>query len=167
MHRGLVNGLRLRDLTSSIVAVNITCMDSLRFDLPTPDESTKAFWDAAIEEKLLIKRCGACGRAHYYPRPFCPYCWSEDVSWVEASGKATLYTWSVVYHNDLPPFVERVPYVAAVVDLEEGPRMMTNVVACETDHLHVGMDLEVAFQQVAEGVTIPVFRPAGVLQLTS
>ena len=103
---------------------------SPRFDLPTPDPSTEPFWDAARQGRLVIRRCQACRRAHFYPRPFCPSCWSDQVSWEEASGRATLYTWSVVYQNDLPPFGERVPYVAAVVDLEEGPRMMTNVVDC-------------------------------------
>ena len=79
----------------------------------------------------------------------------------EASGRATLYTWSVVHVNDLPPFPERVPYVAALVDLEEGPRMMTNVVDCEFDELEGGMALEVVFEQVSDEplVTVPVFRP--------
>ena len=88
-------------------------------------------------------------------------CWSTNVEWVDASGRATLYTWSVVRRNDLPPFPERVPYVAAVVDLDEGPRMMTNVVDCEFDALEVGMPLEVLFQEISEDVTIPVFRPRG------
>ena len=78
-------------------------------------------------------------------------CWSTNVEWVEASGRATLYTWSVVHRNDLPPFPERVPYVAAVVDLEEGPRMMTNVVDCEFDALEIGMPLEVVFQETSRG----------------
>jgi hypothetical protein len=82
------------------------------------------------------------------------------VSWEEASGNATLYTWSVVYQNDLPPFNERVPYVAAVVDLAEGPRMMTNVVGCEFDDLAVGMALRVDFADVGDGFTVPMFRPA-------
>lgn len=132
----------------------------MRFDLPTPDEETQPFWDAAREEKLLIRRCGSCGEAHFYPRPFCPKCWSEDVTWEEAEGSATLYTWSVVQRNDLPPFPERVPYVAAVVDLVEGPRMMTNVVDCEFEDLEVGMPLAVAYREISDEVTIPVFRPA-------
>ncbi|MDX2690717.1 Zn-ribbon domain-containing OB-fold protein [Streptomyces scabiei] len=101
-----------------------------RFDLPEVDGFTRTFWDAAAGGRLLLRRCGAagCGRAHHYPREFCPYCWSEDVRWEEASGRATLYTWSVVHRNDLPPFGERTPYVPAVVDLAEGPRMMTEVV---------------------------------------
>ncbi len=139
---------------------NIVAMSTARFDLPTPDESTQELWDAALRGELLVKQCASCGRVHYYPRPFCPHCWSEDVSWVQASGEATLYTWSVVYQNDLPPFGDRVPYVAAVVDLKEGPRMMTNVVGCPVDELEVGMPLEVEFEQIAEGTAVPRFRPA-------
>ena len=82
------------------------------------------------------------------------------MAWEDASGRATLYTWSVVRSNDLPPFHERVPYVAAVVDLVEGPRMMTNVVECEFDRLEVGMDLTADFHDVGDDVTIPVFVPA-------
>jgi hypothetical protein len=130
-----------------------------RFDLPSPDLETQPFWDAAKEERLLIRHCNACGEYHFYPRPFCPSCWSEDVEWYDASGRATLYTWSVVYQNDLPPWPARVPYVAAVVDLAEGPRMQTNVVDCEFDVLTDAMELEVVFQATSEDFTIPVFRP--------
>jgi len=132
----------------------------VRFDLPAPDPETQPFWDAAREGRLLVKRCADCGEAHFYPRPFCPYCWSKRVEWEDASGRATLYTWSVVRSNDLPPFHERVPYVAAVVDLAEGPRMMTNIVECDFDRLEVGMDLTADFHDVGDDVTIPVFVPA-------
>ena len=125
-----------------------------RHDLPEADAFTRAYWDAAAEGRLLIRRCGACGRAHHYPREFCPHCWSEDVAWERASGRAALYTWSVVHRNDLPPFGERTPYVAAVVDLAEGPRMMTELVGCAEPA--AGLELEVTFR---EGV--PVFRPRG------
>jgi len=129
-------------------------MAAARYDLPEVDSFTRAYWDAAAEGRLLVRRCGACGRAHHYPREFCPHCWSEDVHWERASGRAVLYTWSVVHRNDLPPFGERTPYVAAVVDLAEGPRMMTEVVECGEPR--AGMELEVAFR---DGV--PVFRPRG------
>ncbi|WP_151480004.1 Zn-ribbon domain-containing OB-fold protein [Streptomyces albicerus] len=148
-----------------------------RFDVPEVDAFTRPYWAAAAAGHLLLRRCGACGRAHHYPREFCPHCWSEDVTWECASGRATLYTWSVVHRNDLPPFGSRTPYVAAVVDLAEGPRMMTEVVDCAEGALKVGMGLEVAFrvtggEGVAGGegaedregaedaVTVPVFRPA-------
>ncbi|MFH8490659.1 Zn-ribbon domain-containing OB-fold protein [Streptomyces longisporoflavus] len=140
-----------------------------RFDLPEPDAFTRPYWDAASQGHLLVRRCGGCGKAHHYPREFCPYCWSEDGVWERASGDATLYTWSVVHRNDLPPFGSRVPYVAAVVDLAEGPRMMTEVIGCEGAELRIGMALEVAFREAGKGeaeegagvgVAVPVFRRA-------
>lgn len=131
-----------------------------RFDLPNPDFETQPYWDAAREHRLLIQRCTSCDRHQFYPRPFCAACWSTDTEWVEASGSATLYSFSVVHQNDLPPFPERVPYVAAVVDLAEGPRMTTNITGCDRDELAIGMDLRVAFEQTADDVVIPVFRPA-------
>ncbi|NGO08471.1 Zn-ribbon domain-containing OB-fold protein [Streptomyces sp. HC44] len=133
-------------------------MTGTRFDVPEVDAFTRPYWGAAARGQLLVRRCEECGRAHHYPREFCPHCWSEDVAWEQASGRATLYTWSVVHRNDLPPFGERTPYVAAVVDLAEGPRMMTEVVECEADALRVGMGLEVAFREAGE-VVVPVFRP--------
>ncbi len=135
-------------------------MTTVRFDLPTPEGDTFEFWEAAKNERLLIKRCGTCGEFSYYPRPFCPKCWSEDVSWYRASGDATLYTWSVIYSNDQPIFRDRVPYVAAVVDLAEGPRMMTNIIDTPFDDLRVGMDLKVRFMPISDEFTIPVFVPA-------
>ena len=131
----------------------------LRRDAPLPDAETRPYWDAAAEGRLIIRRCNACGRAYFYPRDFCPRCWSEDVEWIDASGRATLYTWSIVRRNDLPQWVDRVPYVAAVVDLEEGPRMMTNVVGIEPEDLVEGMALVVDFRQ-DEDLTVPIFRPA-------
>jgi uncharacterized OB-fold protein len=131
-----------------------------RLDLPTPDDYSRTWWDAATDGRLLVVRCLRCGRAHLYPRPFCPRCGSDDVSWEEASGEAVLYTWSVVHRNDLPPFNEKVPYVAAIVDLVEGPRMVTNVVDCDPEELDVGMRLRVDFRDLGEGYSIPVFRPA-------
>ncbi|MEV4946286.1 Zn-ribbon domain-containing OB-fold protein [Streptomyces sp. NPDC053755] len=127
---------------------------------PEPDPFTRAYWEAAAGGRLLLRRCASCGRAHHYPREFCPHCWSEDVEWEPASGRATLYTWSVVHRNDLPPFGERVPYVAAVVDLAEGPRMMTEIVDVPEADLGIGMELELGFRAEGE-CTVPVFRRSG------
>nr|WP_231626724.1 Zn-ribbon domain-containing OB-fold protein [Streptomyces apocyni] len=138
-----------------------------RFDQPEVDAFTRPYWDAAASGQLLLRRCAACARAHHYPREFCPHCWSEDVAWEAASGRATLYTWSVVHRNDLPPFGTRTPYVAAVVDLAEGPRMMTEVVDCAEADLRIGMELEVTFREGGgeerrDGeVAVAVFRPGG------
>ncbi|MER5771401.1 OB-fold domain-containing protein [Streptomyces sp. NPDC001985] len=134
---------------------------------PEIDDFTRPFWDAAGEGRLLLRRCRGCGRAHHHPREFCPYCWSEDVGWETASGRATLYTWSVVHRNDVPPFGDRVPYVAAVVDLAEGPRMTTGITECGAGTtgrgagLAIGMALEVTFRREdPAGPAIPYFRPA-------
>ncbi|SHL01522.1 Zn-ribbon domain-containing OB-fold protein [Streptomyces yunnanensis] len=148
---------------------------AVRFDLPEVDAFTRPYWAAAAEGRLLLRRCRAegCGAAHHYPREFCPRCWSEDVVWESATGRATLYTWSVVHRNDLPPFGDRVPYVAAVVELAEGPRMMTEVTDCAESDLRIGMPLAVHFRtESAErsgggpavdgegaGYAIAVFRP--------
>jgi uncharacterized protein len=132
----------------------------MRFDLPNPDDETRPFWDGCREGKFLVRHCNACREYHFYPRPFCPKCWSTDVDWVEASGRAHLYTYSVVHANDLPPWPERVPYVAAVVDLDEGPRVMTNVEGIEFDDIEIGMALTVDFKSIDDDVSIPIFRPA-------
>ena len=81
------------------------------------------------------------------------------MSWREASGRGTVYTYSVVHVNDLPPFNERVPYVAAIVELDEGPKVMTNIEGVALDDIHVDMPVVVAFKAISDDVTIPVFRP--------
>lgn len=149
------------------VAVRDTArVTSRRFDVPAIDDESEPYWQAAADGCLRLCRCGACDRVHHYPRPFCPHCWSDDVGWVDASGRATLYTYSTVYRNDLPPFAEQVPYVAAVVDLDEGPRLVTQVVGCDPDDLEIGMALMATFRPLDDGagpddpVTIVVFEPA-------
>lgn len=98
------------------------------------------------------------------PRPFCPFCWSEDVAPVKASGTGTLYTYSTVYVNDLAPFKERVPYVAALVELTEGPRLMTTIEVADFDDLRVGMPVTAVFRPVddtdPDSPYLTVFRPS-------
>jgi uncharacterized OB-fold protein len=135
-------------------------MATVRFDIPTPDLETRPFWDGCRDGVFLVRHCNACGEDHFYPRPFCPKCWSDDVAWKQASGRATLYTYSIVHQNDLPPFNERVPYVAAVVELEEGPRVMTNIEGVPHEDLWVGMPVVVDFKPLTDEITIAIFRAA-------
>jgi uncharacterized protein len=131
--------------------------------LPVPDQETTPYWDAAREGKLLIKQCRACGKPFFYPRAYCPVCWSPDTEWLEASGRARVYTFTIVYQNDLPPFRDRVPYVVAVVELEEGVRMTANVEGCPPEDVRCDMPVRVAFREEHrddETVSLPVFRPA-------
>ena len=131
-----------------------------RFDLPTLEGESRPFWDGLKAGVLNIGHCNACGKAHYYPRPFCPHCWSEDVTLKPASGKGVLYTWSVIHMNDQAPFKDWLPYVAAMVDLEEGVRVSTNIVGCDLAALAVGMPVNAEFTEVTPEISKAVFRPA-------
>jgi uncharacterized OB-fold protein len=131
-----------------------------RFDQPLIEDEGEPFWEALKGDSLVIRKCNACGEFHYYPRPFCPKCWSEDVEWHEVSGKGTVYTYSTVYINDLPPFGGQVPYVAAIVELDEGPRMMTRLIDCTKDDITLGMAVEVDYQDLDGELKMAVFRPA-------
>jgi uncharacterized protein len=126
---------------------------------PKPTPETRHFWDGAKNGKLLLQRCGDTGRAFFPPRPFSPYTGSRNVSVFEASGRAKLYSY-VIHNRAVPGFTA--PYAIAVVELEEGPRMMTNIVDCEQtpEALVLDMALQVAFEPMDEEITLPLFRPA-------
>jgi uncharacterized protein len=126
---------------------------------PTVDTDSESWWRAIQDGRLLINACGECGRNSLYVRPFCPHCWSEDVALKPASGLATLYTWSVI-HQNAAPFDTHTPYVVAMVDLAEGPRLMTVIEDCPIESLHAEMELVIFFRHDDDGFTVPVFRPA-------
>jgi hypothetical protein len=116
------------------------------------------FWRACAEGRLTIQRCLACGERFFFPRAFCPACSGDRLEWIECSGRATLYSFTVVHRQavpDVPP-----PYVLALVDLEEGPRMMTHVVDADPSALELGAALEVTFRGPIGGRPMPLFRPS-------
>ena len=127
---------------------------------PVVTPETPPFWEAAQREELHIQRCNACEQHYFYPRPFCPACFSEDVSWVRVSGRATLVSY-VINHRPVPGWEEDGPYAIALVELEEGPRMATNIVGIPNtpDDLVLDMPLEVCFVEQG-GMKVPKFRPA-------
>jgi uncharacterized protein len=135
-----------------------------RADIPTIDTASAPYWEAARHGRLLIARCTACTRVHHYPRPFCPHCWSDDVHPVQASGTGTLYTYSTVYVNDLMPFKQRLPYIAAIVELDEGPRVMTTIEGAPSEQLRVGMPVTAVFRPVddadPESPYLTIFTPS-------
>lgn len=128
-------------------------------DRPTIDADGRAWWSATQDRKMMVNACRSCGQTSLYARPFCPHCWGEDVELAQATGRARLYTWSVVYQNSAP-FDARTPYVLAMVDLEEGPRLMTTVEDCRIEDLRADMELMIAFRDDEDGFVVPVFRPA-------
>jgi uncharacterized protein len=127
--------------------------------LPAITPETRHFWEGTRAGELRLQKCSACSHAYFPPRPFCPKCASRDVSVLRASGRATLYSY-VIHHRAAPGFTP--PYAIAVIELEEGPRMMTNIV--ETDQtpqaLQLDMALEVVFERMTDEIWLPLFRPA-------
>ena len=119
---------------------------------PTPDPSTRTFWDAARDGRLLIGRNARTGRFHYPPRPICPFDDEGEVELVPAVGTGTIYTYSVMR--------AKTPYVIAYVELAEGPRIMTNIVDCDPAALRIGQTVRLAFVAAEDGQPIPVFTPA-------
>ena len=128
--------------------------------LPRPYQDTEQYWAAAREHRFVLQRCTACGEYQFYPRGVCSHCLSSDLEWNEASGKATVYSCSVNYRAPHPGFADNLPFVLAIVELEEGPRMMTNIVDCDPESVTIGMDVTVTFDDITEEVTLPKFRPA-------
>jgi len=121
---------------------------------------SKEYWEGCKNHELRIQRCKDCGAYRWYPRPMCHQCNSMNVEWVKASGKGTVYIWTVVVHPTGAVWVDEVPYTVAIVELEEGVRMLSNMVDCEPEELRVGMPVEVVFDDVTDQVTLPRFRPA-------
>ena len=120
---------------------------------PAVNLETKPFFDAAAEGRFLIKRCNACGEAHWYPRTICPLCHSDDTVWEESPGEGVIYTYSVMYRSPTGP------YAIGYVTLNEGPSMMTNFVDVAADGLKIGMKVKVKFQPTESGPPVPVFTP--------
>lgn len=128
-------------------------------DRPTIDSDSESWWAAVQNRTLMVNACASCGRNSLYVRPFCPHCWSEDVQLTPSSGQARLYTWSVV-HQNAAPFGARTPYVVAMVDLAEGPRLMTVVEDCAVDELRADLELSLGFRDDEDGFVVPVFHPS-------
>jgi len=122
---------------------------------------SQACWAQTHIHELLVQRCRACGKYQFYPRRHCAHCFTLDgMEWVKSSGKGTVYSFTVTYQNRAPGFKEDVPYVLAYVNLEEGVRMMTNVVGCKPEDVRIDMPVEVVFEDATPEVSVPKFRPA-------
>jgi uncharacterized OB-fold protein len=127
--------------------------------VPIPDPITEPFWKAARRGDLSMQRCGSCKRLVFYPRSICPNCGSFELDWEILSGSGTIYSFSVVHRPAHPGMAGEVPYVVALVEVEEGVRLMTNIVECDPADVEVGMEVEVVFETLSEEIAIPLFRP--------
>ena len=128
--------------------------------LPKPTPETQHYWDGAKAGELRLQSCSDCKHTYFPPRPFCPKCASRNVAVKKASGKAKLHSY-VIHHRPAPGFDP--PYAIAVVELAEGPRMMTNISGCPQtpEALQLDMDLEVTFEKQSDTISLPFFKPAG------
>lgn len=127
--------------------------------LPPPAFSadSKPFWQAARDERLLVKRCESCSRPFFPPRHLCPFCWSEKTSWTESRGIGTVYSFTVIHRPPAPEFAGRGPYIVALVDLVEGPRVMANIVGHDAMETAIGDRVTVCFEERKEGWKVPQF----------
>jgi hypothetical protein len=123
------------------------------------DDDTRPFWEGCRKHRLLFQKCQACGHVRWPPSIACPSCYSGNTEWITASGKGKVYTFAVFHKAVDPAFEDRVPYVAAVVELIEGPRMLTNVVGCEQSKISCDMSVEIVWEDVTDMVSLPNFRP--------
>jgi uncharacterized protein len=126
---------------------------------PTPDALTRPYWDAAKEHRFVLPRCETCDHFHFYPRATCPHCGLGQITWSAASGRGKVYSFSQVHRAPSTAFGSDGPYFVAVIELEEGPHLMSSIVGCEPSR--VAVDLPVMVDYIDFGdTTLPVFRPA-------
>jgi uncharacterized OB-fold protein len=124
------------------------------------DSDSLPYWEGLTKGELRIQRCSSCSKAVFYPRAICPHCFADQLTWIVASGKGTIYSYTVV-HQAFGPFAADTPFVVAIVELEEGVRMMTRIIDATHEQIVVGTPVKVTFESVGEDLTLPYFRPTG------
>ena len=127
--------------------------------LPVVTEENRPFWEGCRQEKLRLQQCSECHHYQFYPRLYCMHCNSDTLEWVEASGPGIIYSYTIIYQNKSPEFVLDTPYNVAIVQLDEGPRLLSNIVGIEAVELKVDLPVTVVFDRVNETITLPRFRP--------
>lgn len=130
-----------------------------RKPLPQPNENSRPFWEGTRAHELRLQRCRQCGKHIFYPRAVCPSCLSERLEWVTAGGEGKIYSYTVVRRAMHPAFQDDVPYVLAIVELDEGPRLTTNIVAAALDEVRVDMRVRAAYDDVTPEITLLKFAP--------
>jgi hypothetical protein len=130
-------------------------------NLPAPivNADSAPYWEGASSDKLLLQRCGDCRTLRFFPRYLCTACGSDRTEWAEASGRGTVHSFTIVHRAAFPEFQAITPYVVALIDLEEGPRMMTNIVGDDALSVAIGDAVTVVFEERGtDGAKVPQFR---------
>ncbi len=126
---------------------------------PAVDWETRAYWEGCGRGEVVLQRCRRCQTVQHRPRALCASCLSDEIEHFVASGRGTVYTFTITNQNQAPGFRAACPYVLAYVDLEEGPRLFTNIVGCDPGDVQIGMSVQVEFSQTPKGLGVPRFRP--------
>lgn len=134
-------------------------MSEERRPLPVADPGTAPYWEGTRAHELRLPKCEDCGEVHFYPRTLCPHCGSSRFAWIATSGRGTVYSFTVVHRPPSPAFKPLVPYVVAVIALDEGPHLMSNVRGCRPEDVRIGMAVTVAWEDVDPAATLPYFVP--------
>jgi uncharacterized protein len=128
-------------------------------NLPQPTKETEKYWEGCRNHELLIQQCSNCGVHQFYPRMMCTNCSSRRMKWVRSSGRGKVVSYTSIYRAPSKAYMEETPYVLAIIQLEEGPTMMSNIVQCKPEDVLVNMIVEVVFEDWSEEISIPMFRP--------
>jgi uncharacterized OB-fold protein len=126
--------------------------------LPVIDHDSAPYWEAAREGRLDIPLCGDCGKHHFYPRAICPYCHSDNLKFDTVSGRGVVHTFTIARRPAGPAFADDVPYVVALIELEEGPRMMSRIQTDDPETVQIGARVEVTFVKATDEITFPYFK---------
>ena len=126
--------------------------------LPYIHEQTQTFWEGTKKHELRIPKCEECNRFFFYPRSICPYCFSDEIKWVKVSGRGKIYSFTISHRAPSPAFKGDIPFNIAIIELDEGIRMLSNIIECSNDDLAINMPVEVVFDDVTAEITLPKFR---------
>lgn len=125
--------------------------------VPVANADSLPYWNAAREGRLVIRKCKACAELHFMPRHLCPHCWSDELEWVDAQGTGSIHSFSIVRRASDPAFASLVPYVIALIELDEGPRMMANILGADALSAAIGDRVQVTFESRGEAAKLPQF----------
>lgn len=127
--------------------------------LPAPvvNADSLPYWNAAREQRLVIRQCKSCHQLHFMPRHLCPHCWSDDLEWIDAKGQGSIHSFTVIHRASDPAFASQVPYVLALIELDEGPRMMANILGKDALSAAIGDRVQVTFESRGPEAKLPQF----------
>ncbi len=128
--------------------------------IPVPTEETAEFWAGCMQRELRLQRCMSCNKYQFPPQGFCRHCSANNLNWTAVSGRGKVLSYTIVHWSPNPAYAADAPYSLALIQLDEGPRMLTNIVGCPPAEVRIGMEVAAVFEHCAPDITLPKFKPA-------